>query len=111
MSGGGYPVLVPAVDADGNEVAGVRAPMIAAPLATHSGWNLRARGFGDGALYRFEGSTVPLPETDAERRVTGDPRRSIRERYPTLGDYTAAIRDAAQKLVSEALMLAEDVDH
>ena len=32
-------VLVPSVDADGNDVPGVRAPMVAAPLGTYTGWN------------------------------------------------------------------------
>ena len=34
------------MDRDGNEQAGVRAPMVAAPLATYTGWNLRTRGHG-----------------------------------------------------------------
>ena len=36
-----YPSLVSAVDADGNEVGGVRLPAIAVPLATYTGWNVR----------------------------------------------------------------------
>ncbi len=82
VPGKSYTVLVPAVDADGNDIAGVRAPMVAAPLATYTGWNLRARGFGHGAMHTFVGSTLPFAATEAERRMTGDPRPSIRERYP-----------------------------
>jgi hypothetical protein len=104
-----YPVLVPAVDADGNEIAGLRAPMVAAPLATYAGWNIRARGYGHGGLYEFTGSTIPLPETDAEAAATGDPRRSILARYGSPEAYVAAIEAAAQALVAEGLMLAEDV--
>ena len=81
MPGPGYPVLVPAVDADGNDLGGVRAPMVEAPLATYTGWNLRARGFGQGAMHEFTGSTIPLPDSPEERAATGDPRRSILERY------------------------------
>src|SRR6516225_8566411 len=66
-----YTILVPAVDADGNDRAGVRAPMVAAPLGTYCGWNLRARGFGHGAMHEFSGSYLPLPETPEERRATG----------------------------------------
>jgi hypothetical protein len=77
MPGAGYTVLVPAVDSDGNDVAGVRAPMVEAPLATYTGWNLRARGFGKGAMHEFSGSTIPLPDSPEERAATGDPRRSI----------------------------------
>ena len=58
-----YTVLVPAVDRDGNDIPGVRAPMVAAPLGTYTGWNLRARGFGHGMQLRFEGSYIPFAET------------------------------------------------
>ncbi|KAB2851217.1 MAG: hypothetical protein F9K44_02385 [Hyphomicrobiaceae bacterium] len=110
LPGPGYTVLVPAVDEDGNDKAGVRAPMVMAPLATYTGWNLRARGFGHGAMHEFTGSTIPFPDTVEEQSATGDPRRSILERYPTKEAYVAAIRQAAQYLVSERLMIAEDVE-
>jgi len=105
-----YTVLVPAVDDDGNDVAGVRAPMVQAPLGTYCGWNLRARGFGHGAMHEFSGSYIPLPESPDERRMTGDPRRSILERYPNAEAYVAAIGAAARQLVEEGLILEEDVE-
>ena len=104
-----YPVLVPAVDADGNEVAGIRAPMVAAPLATYAGWNIRARGYGHGGLYEFTGSTIPFPDTDEEAAATGDPRPSILSRYGSAEGYVAAIEAAARDLVDQRLMLEEDV--
>ena len=105
-----YTILVPTPDQDGIDQGGVRAPMAAAPLATYTGWNLRARGFGHGALLRFEGSTIPLPATESERRMTGDPRLSVAERYPSAQAYVEAIRAAARGLVAEGFMLEEDVD-
>lgn len=110
LPGEGYPVLVPAVDADGNDVAGVRAPMVQAPLATYTGWNLRARGYGEGAMHEFTGSTLPLPETPEHRAQTGDPRRSVAERYAGAADYVRAIEAAARALVADRLMLEEDVE-
>ena len=104
-----YTVLVPSVDSDGNDVAGVRAPMVQAPLGTYTGWNPRARGFGHGIQWRFEGSYIPFPDTPSERVATGDPRPSILERYPDKGTYRAAIVAAAETLVAQRLMLAEDV--
>jgi hypothetical protein len=104
-----YAVLVPSVDRDGNDVPGVRAPMVAAPLGTYTGWNPRARGHGHGAQLRFEGSYIPFPEALQERQMTGDPRRSILERYPNKAAYVAAITAAAQELVAQGLMLEEDV--
>jgi hypothetical protein len=107
---GHYAVLVPATDADGNDIAGVRAPMVQAPLATYTGWNMRARGHAPGALHEFTGSTIPFSESPEERAVTGDPRRSILERYPDRAAYQHAIEAAARRLVSERMMLEEDVE-
>ena len=105
-----YVVLVPATDEDGNDIAGVRAPMVQVPLATYTGWNPRARGQGHGALHEFTGSTIPFADSPEERAQTRDPRPSIRERYPSLGAYTEAIVAAAQRLVAERLMIEEDVE-
>jgi hypothetical protein len=105
-----YAVLVPSVDADGNDVPGVRAPMVAAPLGTYTGWNPRMRGQGYGVQWKFEGSYIPFPNTPSERGATGDPRPSIQERYPDWQSYVAAITEAAQKLVTAGLMLEEDVE-
>jgi len=109
LPGEGYAVLVPAVDADGNDIAGVRAPMVQAPLATYTGWNLRGRGFGDGAMHEFSGSTLPFPDAPEHRAQTRDPRRSIAERYADTAAYVRAIEAAARALVAERLMLEEDV--
>ena len=110
VPGKNYVVGVPAVDADGNDIAGVRAPMVAAPLGTYTGWNPRARGFGHGAQYRFEGSYIPFAETPEERAETRDPRKSVLERYPDKAAYVAAIVAAARELVAQRLMLEEDVE-
>ncbi|MGE0723556.1 MAG: alpha/beta hydrolase domain-containing protein [Alphaproteobacteria bacterium] len=104
-----YPTLVPAVDADGNDIAGVRAPMVAAPLGTYTGWNIRGRGVGHGAMHEFTGSYIPLADTPEERRATGDPRPSVLERYPDAGAYARAIEAAARALVADGLMIEEDV--
>jgi hypothetical protein len=103
-------VLVPAVDADGNDVAGIRVPMVAAPLGTYTGWNLRARGFGHGALHEFTGSYIPFAESAEERAMTGDPREAVLERYADAAAYVAAIGEAARALVADGLMLEEDVE-
>jgi len=110
VPGTGYTILVPAVDGDGNDRAGVRVPMVAAPLGTYCGWNLRSRGFGHGAMHEFSGSYIPLPETPEEQRATGDPRRSITERYPDTVSYVRASTAAARELVEAGLMLEEDVE-
>jgi hypothetical protein len=107
--GKSYTVLVPAADRDGNDIPGVRPPMVAAPLGTYTGWNLRARGFGHGMQLRFEGSYIPFAETQSERVATGDPRPALLERYPDKAAYIAAITAAARELVAQGFMLEEDV--
>jgi hypothetical protein len=104
-----YAVLVPSVDADGNDTAGVRAPMVAAPLATYTGWNLRSRNHGHGAMHTFIGSTIPFADTPEEGAITGDPRASVLERYPDRDAYIAAITGAAHALVAAGFFLEEDV--
>jgi hypothetical protein len=110
ISGKEYPVLVPAVDSDGNDIPGVRVPMVQAPLGTYTGWNLRKRGYGTGAMHFFTGSYIPLPESPEEQKATGDPRRSILERYGDAKGYLKAIEKAARQLVEEGFLLEEDVE-
>ncbi len=106
----GYAILVPSVDADGNDVAGVRAPMVQAPLGTYTGWNLRVRGHGHGAMHMFDGSYLPFPDTEEERRATGDPRTSIVERYRDAAGYAHAVEEAARRLVEDGFMIEEDLE-
>ena len=105
----GYPVLVPAVDTDGNEIAGVRAPMISAPVGAFAGWNIRRRGVGGGAMHEFSGSYIPFPDTPEERAATGDPRPSLLERYGDAAGYVRVVEAAARTLIEEGFMLEEDL--
>ena len=109
-----YAVLVSALDADGNEVAGVRLPDILVPLATYHGWNMRAAEMGQPGLMTagapLFGFTLPFPRTSEERAATGDPRRPIAERYASKDDYLAQVRQAAEAMVQQGYLLAEDVD-
>ncbi len=106
--GAAYPVFVLRVDADGNDVAGIRMPAVEVPLATYLGWNPRRAGFAEGALYDVTGSYIPLAATRAERLASGDPRLSIEERYPTHEAYVSQVSRAANRLVEERLLLEED---
>jgi hypothetical protein len=104
-----YPLLVPTVDADGNEIAGIRLPDVAVPLGTRTGWNPRGAGYSEGALM-IVGAYIRFPATAEDRRATGDPRLSIEERYPGRQHYVDAGARAAAKLHEERLLLAEDVE-
>jgi hypothetical protein len=103
-----YPVFVPKTDADGRDLAGIHLPTLEAPVATHTGWNLRKAGFGEAELCDNNGSMIPFAATREEREKTGDPRLSLQERYPHEGDRAAAIARAAQQLVQDRLLLEED---
>jgi hypothetical protein len=105
-----YKIMVPAVDSDGNDIAGVRAPMVSAPMATYTGWNLRSTGFGEGAQHWFSGSTIPFTFKRAEQQRSGDPRLSVLERYLDGEGYVAAIKSACDILVKDGLMIPEDVE-
>jgi hypothetical protein len=105
------PFLVPKVDADGNEVAGIRVPELAVPLATTTGWNFRSERVGNPTtLYALLGSYVPFSRTKAEREARHDPRLSVEERYRDREDYLQRIRVSATALVKDRLLLQEDVD-
>ncbi|GMA78118.1 hypothetical protein GCM10025880_45350 [Methylorubrum aminovorans] len=109
-SGPQYRPLVPRVDADGNDVAGIRLPAVAAPRATFTGWNLYADPFPADALCDREGSQIPFPATQADRTAKGDPRQSIEERYPDAAAYIAAVTKSVDALVTDRLLLREDGD-
>ena len=104
-----YPAFVSKTDADGNEVAGIRLPPVAAPVATTTGWALRGEGYGLGDGCEGAGMYIPFPRTRSERLASGDPRLSLEERYRTHDGYVEAVTNAARRLMQERLLLEEDV--
>jgi hypothetical protein len=109
--GKAFPMLVPQVDADGNGVAGIRMPELAVPLATYTGWNLfNDRSGPTNVLSSMQGSYIPLRRTAAERKQKGDPRPSIDERYKDKDHFIAQTTKAAQALIAQGYLLAEDLD-
>ena len=110
VTGVPYPALVSSVDQDGNELAGIRLPDVAVPLATVTGWNLRHPDTGGpDQTHKIMGSTMPFTFTRQERQDSGDPRPSVEERYASKDDYLDRVEGAARDLVSERYMLDEDV--
>jgi hypothetical protein len=106
-----FPVLVPQVDADGNERDGVRLPEITVPLATYASWNLRDPSIGaPDQRVSFELSYLPFPKTAAERQTRGDPRKSIAERYSDRETYLTRYHAAVEDLVKQRWILPEDRD-
>jgi Alpha/beta hydrolase domain len=104
-----YTVLVSKTDVDGNDIAGIRVPEIAVPLATYPDWNVRAAGHTAGEACISSASTLPFAATLAQRQTDGDPRLSLQERYVDKADYVNQVQAAAEALVAERLLLPEDV--
>jgi alpha/beta hydrolase family protein len=109
VKGASYPVFVPKTDSDGRDIAGIHLPTLEAPIATHTGWNLRKVGFAEGELCDLNGSMLPFAATRDERIKNNDNRLSLAERYPQEGDRTTAVALAAKRLVQDRLLLEEDV--
>ncbi|MEZ4698975.1 MAG: alpha/beta hydrolase domain-containing protein [Rhodothermales bacterium] len=102
-----YAILVAAVDADGNEVAGIQPPGNAAPLGTNLPYSYGAR-LDLGDLFWLSGTFIPFHETKAGRLAAGDERLSLEERYGDHAGYVEAVRRAVQTLVDQGFMLPDD---
>jgi hypothetical protein len=84
--------LVSAVDDNGNEIAGIRLPEVETGVAAYTGWNPRRHVDGlPDVLYDLVGSRIPAR--------MARPAPSEQE-----------VRAAAQGLVRERFLLAEDID-
>jgi hypothetical protein len=109
--GNPFVVLLPQVDADGNDEGGIRLPEVAVPLGTHTGWNISSFPLqGLRYLAGLVGAFEPFARTRADREHSGDSRRSIAERYSSRQDYLERVRRAAADLVRERFVLPADVN-
>jgi hypothetical protein len=102
------PQLMVRIDADGNELGGIRSPLISAPLGTYVGWNVFADGFEKGRFCNNTGGFIPFAATKAERMAKGDPRPSLEERYPNHAAWVAKVKAQADALVAQRYMLPAD---
>jgi hypothetical protein len=104
-----YPALVPRTDADGNDIAGIRLPEIAVPLATYTGWALRAGpAANDGC--DASGQQLAFAKAKADRLASGPhacrSKSGTRRTRGTLREIEKVVR----KLVRERLLLQEDAE-
>ena len=107
---GSYGILEMQVDADGNDLGGIRSVFLRTPIGTYTGWNLGRKDRFENGMCNLQGSFIPFASTKAERLATGDPRLSIEDRYPTKDAYLAAFKEAATDLVAQRFLLPEDAD-
>jgi alpha/beta hydrolase family protein len=111
IAGKAFPVLVPQVNEDGNERDGVRSPELVVPLATYTGWNLRDPSIAaPEQRVSFEGSYIQFAKTADERKKSGDPRKSIVERYTDREEYLKLYGAAVNELIQQKYVLSEDRD-
>lgn len=90
--GGARIALVSALDAAGNEVAGIRLPAVEAGIASYTGWNPRCHVDGlPDVLYDMLGSRLDPP---AEHTTPSE----------------ADLRHAAEQLAAHRFVLPEDID-
>jgi hypothetical protein len=94
------PSLVPRVNADGNETAGIASVQLLAPLGTYTGWNVQAQGYGAGGPCGFFGGFIPFARTKADRLAASDPRPSLEERYANHEGFVSAVRAAVADRVA-----------
>ena len=104
----GIPILVPKVNADGNEELGVPSANLQAPLGTYLGWNVYAGGYNKGTNCGYQGGFIPFATTKAQRMAAKDPRPSLEERYGDHAGFVAKVKAAADKLVAQRYLLPED---
>ena len=107
--GNAFPVRVPQVDADGNELSGIRCLELLAPLATYTPWRLRGGTTNPGELVDFYGTFIPFARDAAERERRRDPRPSVTERYGDRARYMEIVKRHADALARAGFLLAEDV--
>ena len=103
-----YPSYVPTTDADGNDIAGIRLPDVAVPVATYTGWSLRSAANDGPDGCEGSGQMIPFATTKADRLASGDPRLSVQERYPTFSQYLYMRAAAINDLAARRLMLSDD---
>lgn len=102
-----YTVLVPKVDANGNETSGILVPELAVPLGTYMGWNIRASGHAAGEACIATGSAIPFAVNATTRSAT-DPRTTLSALYTGRADYQAKVGAAADALVAQRFLTALD---
>ncbi len=108
--GPAFTILVPQVDADGNELGGLRTPGVVVPLATYTGWNLYNADYGPtDVVSHMSGSFLPFPRDRQEREARNDPRLSIEERYASKAQYLGLVAAEAMTLIGEGYLLDQDL--
>jgi hypothetical protein len=105
-----YTALVPDVDSDGNERAGIRHYHVAVPLGTWTGWNVSVPAHPElRYLGGLRGSLLPFAPTREAREAASDGRPSIAERYAGREDYRSRVLSVTNNLAARRYVREADV--
>jgi len=106
-----YPLLVPAVDRDGNELGGWRGAMSSVPLGTYTAWDWKSPEFAAfGYISGLNGAFIPFARTRAERLAANDPRLSIEERYGNREGFMKAATASIDNAIAQRFLLPTQRD-
>ncbi len=105
-----YRVLMPQVDANGNETSGVRAPGVVVPVATYAGWNLRGQGHAVGEGCTSSGATIPFAVNEAAKSGGSDTRATLASLYTGRMDYQTQVAAQVNALIGQGYLLPLDGD-
>jgi hypothetical protein len=74
------------------------------------GWNVRAPGSRSANLCGLSGSFIPFATTKAERVASGDPRKSLEERYKSQAGYVKAVMKERFLIEEDAARFIHDAE-
>jgi len=93
------PCVVSTIDADGNELAGIRLPHVAVPLDSSFGWNPeRPRQATPVEVWNLVGGRIPFTA------------QAIVDRYGTREAFLSLVRETAETLVEARHLLTDDLE-
>lgn len=103
-----YAIRVPAIDALGNELSGIRPLELRAPIGTWTPWALRhGKPGGSDEMTGYLGSFWPLALDEASRRP-GDARPPLATIHPDREAYERRVAEAIDAMVDAGWMLRRD---
>ena len=72
---------MPQVDADGDDLDGIRNVFVQVPIGTYTGWNLFNHSFFEDGFCTLQGSFIPFARTKAavHTRALSSPKAKSRE--------------------------------
>ena len=104
-----YPLLVPQVDEDGNELGGWRGLRRSLPLGTYTAWNGVDPAYARfGLISGLAGGLIPFPWTEQQRAERKDPRRSVMARYGGRAGYMRAVDGEIERQIAAGFLLPDE---